>query len=39
MEIAKDFTLPGTQGDFTLSLALKQQPVLLIFYPKDNTAG
>lgn len=39
MHKAKDFTLPGTMGDFTLSDALKQQPVVLIFYPKDNTPG
>ena len=39
MEQVKDFTLPGTQGDFSLSAALVKGPVLLIFYPKDNTPG
>jgi thioredoxin-dependent peroxiredoxin len=34
---APDFTLPSTRGDFTLSTALKQGPVLLVFYPGDDT--
>lgn len=36
---APDFSLVGTQGLFSLSAALKQGPVTLIFYPKDNTSG
>lgn len=36
---APDFTLPSTDGgDVTLS-ALKGQPVVLFFYPRDNTPG
>jgi thioredoxin-dependent peroxiredoxin len=33
-----DFTVPGTGGPFKLS-AQKGQPVVLYFYPKDNTPG
>lgn len=34
---APDFTLPGTGGqDYTLS-ACRGQPVVLVFYPGDNT--
>jgi peroxiredoxin Q/BCP len=34
---APDFTLPGTGGrDYTLS-AYRGQPVVLVFYPGDNT--
>src|SRR4030088_302277 len=33
-----DFTVPGTGGDFKLS-AQKGHPVVLYFYPKDNTPG
>ena len=33
-----DFTAPGTGGDFKLS-AQKGHPVVLYFYPKDNTPG
>ncbi len=33
-----DFTAPGTGGDFKLS-AQKGHPVILYFYPKDNTPG
>ena len=37
-DIAPDFTLPGTGGvDYTLS-AYRGQPVVLVFYPGDNTA-
>lgn len=37
--IAPDFTLPSdTEGAITLS-ALRGQPVVLYFYPKDNTPG
>lgn len=36
---APDFTLPGTDGaEVTLS-DLKGQPVVLFFYPRDNTSG
>ena len=35
---APDFTLDGTLGGFQLS-AQRGHPVLLFFYPKDNTAG
>jgi peroxiredoxin Q/BCP len=41
-EAAPDFTLPGTDGtpeghrDYTLS-ELRGQPVVLVFYPGDNT--
>lgn len=36
---APDFTLPSdTEGDVTLS-ALRGKPVVLYFYPKDNTPG
>ena len=34
---APDFTLPSTQGTITLSKSLKQGPVLLVFYPGDDT--
>lgn len=35
---APDFTLPGTGGrDYTLS-AYRGKPVVLVFYPGDNTA-
>src|SRR5690242_16724908 len=36
-EQAPEFTLPGTQGrDYTLS-EYRGQPVVLVFYPGDNT--
>lgn len=36
---APDFTLPSTTGeDVTLS-ALRPAPVVLFFYPRDNTSG
>ncbi|MFK7762776.1 MAG: thioredoxin-dependent thiol peroxidase [Roseobacter sp.] len=38
-QTAPDFTLPSTSGeDVTLS-ALKGQPVVLFFYPRDDTPG
>lgn len=38
-DTAPDFTLPTDSGeDFTLS-AQRGQPVVLFFYPKDNTPG
>lgn len=33
-----DFTVPATGGDFTLS-AHRGHPVVLYFYPRDNTPG
>ncbi len=37
---APDFTLKSAQGDpIQLSDLLKQKPVVLFFYPKDNTPG
>ena len=33
-----DFTVPATGGDFSLSAHLGK-PVVLYFYPKDNTPG
>ncbi|TCL09203.1 peroxiredoxin Q/BCP [Shimia isoporae] len=39
LKIAPDFTLPSTGGeDVTLS-ALRPAPVILFFYPRDNTSG
>ncbi len=38
-DMAPDFTLPSDQdGDITLS-KLRPAPVVLFFYPRDNTAG
>ncbi len=34
---APDFTLPSTQGSVRLSEHLAKQPVLLVFYPGDDT--
>lgn len=34
---APDFTLPSTQGEVTLSQRLANGPVLLVFYPGDDT--
>jgi thioredoxin-dependent peroxiredoxin len=37
---APDFTLPSTTGaPVTLSLLFARQPVVLFFYPKDDTPG
>ena len=38
MDMAPDFTLPGTSGDVTLS-DLRGAPVVLFFYPRDDTSG
>jgi len=38
LEPAPDFTLPSTSGEVTLS-ALKGSPVVLFFYPRDDTSG
>ncbi|MDA5555651.1 peroxiredoxin [Shimia sp. MMG029] len=38
-EMAPDFTLPST-GDIEVTLsALRPAPVVLFFYPRDNTSG
>ncbi len=37
-EKAPDFTLPSTKGEITLSKQWKRGPVLLVFYPGDDTA-
>jgi len=34
---APDFTLPSTQGSIRLSEQLARRPVLLVFYPGDDT--
>jgi peroxiredoxin len=36
-EIAPDFTLPSTRGSVHLSERFVQRPVLLVFYPGDDT--
>lgn len=36
---APDFTLPSTGGDDVTLSSLKGQPVVLFFYPRDNTPG
>jgi thioredoxin-dependent peroxiredoxin len=36
---APDFTLPGDGGNKIKLSALKGRPVVLYFYPKDDTAG
>ena len=33
-----DFTVPATGGDFTLS-AFRGKPLVMYFYPRDNTPG
>ncbi|MFP7572055.1 peroxiredoxin [Marivita sp. S2033] len=41
LELAPDFTLPaqgGTESDITLS-ELRGTPVVLFFYPRDDTSG
>ena len=35
--MAPDFALPSTQGEVRLSRWLTQGPVLLVFYPGDDT--
>lgn len=37
-QVAPDFTLPSTQGDFSLS-AQRGKNVMLYFYSRDNTSG
>lgn len=36
---APDFTLPETDGDLVTLSAQKPNPVVLFFYPRDNTKG
>jgi len=36
-DTAPDFTLPSTGGNVTLSQRLQKGPVLLVFYPGDDT--
>lgn len=38
-EKAPDFTLPSNSGDSITLSALKGKPVVVYFYPKDNTPG
>ncbi|WP_421907077.1 peroxiredoxin [Mameliella sp.] len=38
LNTAPDFTLPSTSGEVSLS-ALKGAPVVLFFYPRDDTSG
>lgn len=37
-DTVRDFTLPSTEGEVTLS-ALRGTPVVLFFYPRDDTSG
>ncbi|MBN7784063.1 peroxiredoxin [Ponticoccus gilvus] len=37
-DTVRDFTLPSTEGEVTLS-ALRGAPVVLFFYPRDDTSG
>ncbi|GAB4576098.1 MAG: peroxiredoxin [Rhodothalassiaceae bacterium] len=37
-DAAPDFTLPSTRGEIRLS-ALRGRPVIVYFYPKDDTPG
>ncbi len=36
---APDFTLPGTDGEVTLSAVIGEKNVVLAFFPKAFTAG
>ena len=36
-QLAPDFTLPSNQGSISLAERLKERPVLLVFYPGDDT--
>lgn len=38
-QMAPDFTLPATGGTNVTLSALRTGPVVLFFYPRDNTAG
>jgi peroxiredoxin Q/BCP len=38
-QLAPDFTLPADDGTEVQLKALRGQPVVLYFYPKDNTPG
>ncbi|MBR9766437.1 MAG: redoxin domain-containing protein, partial [Rhodobacteraceae bacterium] len=37
--LAPDFTLPATDGGSVTLSALRPAPVVLFFYPKDDTPG
>lgn len=37
--LAPDFTLPATGGDTITLSALRPAPVVLFFYPRDDTSG
>lgn len=39
LDMAPDFTLPSTSGGEVTLSALRPAPVVLFFYPKDNTPG
>ncbi len=38
-ELAPDFTLPGDTGELVTLSELRGKPVVLYFYPRDNTSG
>lgn len=38
LELAPDFTLPSTAGDVSLA-GLRGTPVVMFFYPRDDTSG
>ncbi|APZ51352.1 peroxiredoxin [Salipiger abyssi] len=38
-ETAPDFTLPATNGEEVTLSALRPAPVVLFFYPRDDTSG
>ena len=38
-ELAPDFTLPATGGETVTLSALRPAPVVLFFYPRDDTSG
>ncbi len=38
-QLAPDFTLPVTGGETVTLSALRPAPVVLYFYPRDNTSG
>ena len=38
-ELAPDFTLPGDSGEPVTLSELRGKPVVLYFYPKNNTSG
>jgi peroxiredoxin Q/BCP len=38
-ELAPDFTLPTDEGKLLTLSSLRGRPVVLFFYPKDDTPG